>query len=548
LAGSIDITGDEEVMEKYRAQSLANFGALPDLAPDTIPAGGWNIARNVHIFANKIKSVGGSRFIVDEPSDSVPGHIQFVPFIDGKSWITAGAGNETAGDINWVLWTWDGADFTDRTPVGIDKTTPLLTPWGWTSCIFGGVSIFNHKELFPMYLTDISAPTKYVALPWDATDSWQDKGYSCLSISQFKNFLFAISMVEGATELPYIVRWSNIADTGSIPNTWDETDLAAVAGSVPLPAEGGKPICGLPLRDSFLVYSENAIHAFDLVGGQFIFNVRAVSNEIGIISNNAVVEHDGFHYFIGQDNFYKTDGNTIEPISEEKIKGEFIQSIDRIGFEASFVFASELFSEIWFCIPVAQQIPNYAFIYNVAKQAFTTCELDQTYHMAAGYPVDIAPQSWAVQDVEWENDDQIWNAASTTSSEEEIRFATLETDTDPNQFRVLNLSGFDSDYALSSYLERHGILLAGDPDIICTALELVLSMSANSDINIRIATYDTPYGAESGATQQITIPAGGRRAQFRITGRYFGIMIDSLDSTEFTLVDYTISYVFDGLR
>jgi hypothetical protein len=56
------------------------------------------------------------------------------------------------------------------------------------------------------------------------------------------------------------------------------------------------------------------------------------------------------------------------------------------------------------------------------------------------------------------------------------------------------------------------------------------------------------YDSESGATQQITIPAGGRRAQFRITGRYFGIMIDSLDSTEFTLVDYTISYVFDGLR
>ena len=39
-------------MEKYRAPSLASLGALPDLAPDTIPAGGWNVARNVHIFAN----------------------------------------------------------------------------------------------------------------------------------------------------------------------------------------------------------------------------------------------------------------------------------------------------------------------------------------------------------------------------------------------------------------------------------------------------------------------------------------------------------------
>lgn len=535
-------------MEKYRAPSLANLGALPDLAPDTIPAGGWNVARNVHIFANKMKSVGGSRLIANEPSDSVPGHIQFAPFIDGKAWITAGAGNATAGDIDWVLWTWDGASFVDRTPAAIDETVPLVSPWQWTSCIFGGVSIFNHPELFPMYLTDISAPTDFVALPWDATDSWQDKGFSCLSMSQFKNFLFAIGMVEAAVELPYVVRWSNVADTGSIPNTWDETDLAAVAGSVPLPAEGGKPICGLPLRDSFLVYSEKSIHAFDLIGGQFIFNVRVVSNEIGIISSNAVVEHDGFHYFIGQDDVYKTDGNTVEPIGEGKIKGEFTQSLDRIGFASSFVFASERFNEIWFCIPVAQQIPNYAFIYNVAKQAFTTCDLDTTYHMAAGYPVDIAPQSWQTQDVEWENDNQIWNAASTTSSGEEIRFATLDGITDSPEFRVLNLSGFDSDYALNSHLERHGILPAGDPDIICTALELVLSMNTNSAINIRITTYDTPYGAESGTTQNIEIPAGGRRAQFRITGRYFGIRINSLESTEFTLVDYTLSYVVDGLR
>lgn len=541
-------------MEKYVAQDLISAGFFSDISPDAIPKGGFSQCHNAHIFANKMTKTGGTSNISNCPSRSVPGHIMFLSDDTGKIWISAGAGQPPDNQfnpppstvLNFILWSWDGSINVDRTPVGVTSATPIADPWNFTSCIFSGMAIFNHMQTGPLYLEDIAAANKFKVLPWDDTQDWTAKGNSCYSIGQFKNFLFAMGMIEGGQELPFVVRWSNLADTGGIPNTWDEYDLAAVAGSVALPAEGGKVLCGLPLRDSFLVYSENAIHAFDFVGGQYVFNIRVVSNTIGCISNNAVVNHNGFHYFIDREDLYRTDGNTIESISQNKVRRALLQSLTPSALDRAFCFSSTVLDEVWFCIPSAGNVPNYALIFDVPNESFSSADLVENYSMATGYPA-VVSLTWDNYPGSWAAATDAWAQAATSTGQEEVLLNYLQTTGNLPQLRRFLIYGGLANFKTEMRIVSGAVLPSGDPELICTCLQMTFVESSDFPFVIGISTSDTPYGVQS-QYQEIVVPANGRRVQFRLTGRYFWFVFRSYQANNFAISSYIVDYVVDGQR
>ena len=104
-----------------------------------------------------------------------------------------------------------------------------------------------------------------------------------------------MDMQEGANEFPDVVRWSNAAEAGEVPDSWDETNPANLAGRNVLSGNLGRVIDGLQLRDTFVIYRERGITVMDFVGGTFVFNFRNFTSTYTLLGLNCIVEAEGMY-------------------------------------------------------------------------------------------------------------------------------------------------------------------------------------------------------------------------------------------------------------
>ena len=117
-------------------------------------------------------------------------------------------------------------------------------------------------------------------------------------------------MTEGTTSFPNRVRFSNLVDANSVPDSWDETDTTKSAGFNDLVQMQTPIVDGLELGTNFVIYSSSEAILMEFVGGTFVFNFRKLFGDEGIINQNCVVEVDGKHFVFGNNEIYVTDGTT----------------------------------------------------------------------------------------------------------------------------------------------------------------------------------------------------------------------------------------------
>ena len=187
----------------------------------------------------------------------------------------------------------------------------------------------NHPDVFPYYWIDavdtLGDPVmdRVMPLPWHIVDAntvitWEDAGMSCNVIASHKNFLFALGMKElaedGVTDVEYRdkVWWSHPAEPNGIPFSWRPTSAepSSIAGYVTL-GRGGKIIGGESLRDSFVIYSEDAMNVMDYVGDALGWRRRTVSASANLMGKEGVVEVKGRS--TGATTSWP-DGNTMQSI------------------------------------------------------------------------------------------------------------------------------------------------------------------------------------------------------------------------------------------
>ena len=152
----------------------------------------------------------------------------------------------------------------------------------------------------------------------------------------FKFYLFGFNLTDGSGQFINRVMWSDSADPGTMPGTWDP-GIDNDAGFVDLASGEGPVIDGLALRDSLMIYRRASTYAADFVGGNQIFTFRKVFANSGILNRNCVTEWEGNHVVLTDDDVLLNDGFNVRSIADKRVRKLIVDTFDANNIGNSFV-------------------------------------------------------------------------------------------------------------------------------------------------------------------------------------------------------------------
>ena len=127
---------------------------------------------------------------------------------------------------------------------------------------------------------------------------------------------FVVGANIGAGTYPSRVNWSDIND----PTDW--TPGAASQSDFQELPDGGD-ITGITGGEFGIVFLEKAIVRMSYIGSPLFFQFDTISRNVGCIEGNSIAQYGGVSYFLSDDGFYSTNGQTLTGIGAEKVDRYF---------------------------------------------------------------------------------------------------------------------------------------------------------------------------------------------------------------------------------
>ena len=375
----------------------------------------------------------------------------------------------------------------------------------------------------------------------------------CKSMRAFRSFLIALNITKDGVNFPRVVKWSTESATQTLPTSWNETTSTVDAGEFELADSKGDILDGLQLRDSFMIYKEDAVYSMTFVGTPFIFSFRQLSPTIGAISKNCVAEFDGGHAIFGKGNFYINDGQRIKPILPMKLKEYVFQSIDGQQTNKCFVTADYGRTEILFCFTAdgaTTDQPNKAVVWNYITNTFTIRDIPDLSHIGYGNVGNpIRATTWAATTDTWESSTGPWTM-SYDLQDKVLLFA------DPGNTKLYrdNSGNKEDTTFMDSYIERSGLTLneQGQPDQTTvkriSAIYPKMSISSDNEINVYLGpSMSTEEGITWNAPTTFN-PNTQSKVSVRGTGKLYAVKFESTTDMDWELDGYAIDVKNIGVR
>jgi len=539
--------------ELLRIDSMGNKGVNTDVAPWSLPAEFITSGLNFRIYSGSIIAAGGYKDWSTAPELFYPGHLYHVGATSSDNWVALGRTAVYSFDGNlWIDISSPNGAITDYDGIGEDGELE------WTSCQIGRIPVFNNPQWVPEYWP--STGTELAPLPFDGSNTWADVSFSCKVMRSHKNFLIALDLFENGVEYPNAYRVSTAADINGLPYTWDETDKAGLAIRAQLGSDGGHIIDGLSLRDGFVIYSERAVDIINFTGDEFIWNRRELSNTIGLLSSNSIVEIKGSHYFLGDGDVYINNGNDIKSLMYGQIKTQFTNRINPDYYHRSFAVDNNAFKEIWFCVPVdGARYPNLAYIYNWQDESWSMRELPYIYDSEsdvvveglayAGYGAKTTPaRTWDTWEGAWEDQTTTWGGRSSTPLNNTVVGVINQT----SELKFLDPTGkFDSPF-VGAHIERTDFALI-DQKVVTTINEVYPHIKGSTPVMIEFGSQDYAGSPIRWKPATEFTPGADRKIDVRTTGelhcwRVISKDVGSNGVGNWRMSGMDISFVIDGER
>ena len=373
------------------------------------------------------------------------------------------------------------------------------------------------------------------------------------SIRAFRSFLVALNINRGGIDYPRLVKWSTEAGLQDIPSSWNETTSTVDAGEYELADTKGDILDGLQLRDTFMIYKEDATYSMSYVGTPFIFSFRQLSPTIGAIAKNCVAEFDGGHAIFGKGNFYINDGQRLKPILPQKLKEYVFTTIDGGQIEKCFVAADYGRTEILFCYTSDGALtlePDEAVVWNYITNTFTIREIPDTAHMGYGNVGNpTTSTTWAAASDGWDTITGPWTM-SYDLQDKVLLFA------DPGKTKLYrDRSGNKNDTSdMTSFIERTGITVGsnGQPDQTTvkriSSIWPKMSINSTNEINVYLGTQMSTQDGVSWGSPVTFNPNTQSKVSVRGTGKLYGVRFESTTDMHWELDGYTIEVEDAGRR
>ena len=138
----------------------------------------------------------------------------------------------------------------------------------------------------------------------------------CMTI--VRDFVVAGNIDSG--DKPNLVKWSDLNNEENwTPGPQSQSDSQYLA-------DGGA-IQNITGGEIGVIFLENAIYRMSYVGSPLFFQFDKIST-IGCFEGKSCIEDNGISYFLSNDGFYQTDGNTVTGIGVNKVDEWFLKNAD----------------------------------------------------------------------------------------------------------------------------------------------------------------------------------------------------------------------------
>ncbi len=520
---------------KVPVDNAGQIGIVEAVHPMLLPNNAWDEGNNIRFCNNSIRKIPGSAEIDTTETTDTNYIIPIYRYTSGtKNNAVVYCGLE-------AVYYFNGSTHTDITRLDTGVADPYT---GSASDIWTGVVAQS-----VLYLTNgVDAPQVWLSdelenLPWDSGNTWADESNLTKILRTYKNFMIALTFKEGSGGEwnNYRVWWSHPAEPFSAPVTWDAADETKLAGYVDLASTKGGIIDGLPLRDVFVIYKEDAVILMTYVGGASIFNFRTLTEDKGLLSTHAVKEFDGKHFVVGANDIYITDGNSITSVMDGKLCKDFFNTIDPSLASRTFVFKNQLHNEMWVCYPSTGTTNgcDKALIWNWVANTWSKRDLAAIQYMASGLGTEgsVAGETWNDDLQTWDEDLTPWNSAGDTLITT-VNYGVTNT-------KILSFdTGYTNDSSsYTSYVSKTYLRL-NDKDTISQIKAIY--PRGTGEMNVYVGACMHQNDAFSWEGPYTIDPALDAQIRCRVTGRYHALKFEFSGDTEHTLEGFDIEYVPTG--
>ena len=230
-------------------------------------------------------------------------------------------------------------------------------------------------------------------------------------------FCFGANTLGTAVQDPMLIRWSDQEDVFN----WTPS-ATNFAGSQRL-SRGTEIITARQARQEVLVWTDAALYSMQYEGGDAVWSVQLLGDNISIASQNATAYAGSTAYWMGKDKFYRYDGTVMTlPCN---VKRYVFNDINTDQFNQVAAGTNEGFNEVWWLYPSAGVTTNDRYVvYNYQENVWYYGTLARTAWLDSGLrdrPI-AATYSNNLVDHEKGNDDKQTGVtaaitASITSSE-----------------------------------------------------------------------------------------------------------------------------------
>lgn len=511
--------------------NVGAFGIVRDLPPHELPPEVWSDGQNVRFRDNKIEKFAGHEQVFGTPGTD-PYWALVVPTDTVTYWVYMSLTK---------AYVYNGTAHFDitRTSGDYSATAERL----WKGGLLGSIPVFNNGVDDPQYWSATDTAVKLAPLTnWPANTKAR-------ILVPFKNYLVALGISEGANVFEHRVKWSDSADPGTLPGTWDETDATADAGENELEdTNAGLIRDAVVLGDILLIYKDQSTWGMQFRGDQFIFDFRQLFNETGILDTHCVapIRLPGggrYHFLMTGDDLVVHNGQTITSVVDRRWKKFLNSSIDTSNFKRSFVVTNPTQDEGWFCFPESgAPFPTLALVWNSVENAIGVRELSNVSFIATG-PISGS------EDTSWDSDSGIWNTDLTQWNAQSFRpFARdllICNPTDTKFFHVDRTSQFDGSN-MTSYVQRTGLAVVGqdrlgNPKVDIENRKLLKRLwikAEGSPILVRAGAQEEVGGPIAWQAARTFTPGTDRFVDFTVSGRLLATEFSSTADANWKLHSY----------
>lgn len=520
-------------MQLARVPTCGAAGVNKDLSRHDLPLNVWTDASNVRFMNGSAWSFYGHSAVFGA-AQVTPYHLLPVTVGSTRYWIYCGLDKIYAVTSSGSVPT-----HTNLTPQASLVDVALGSAQNaWTSTVLGGIPIVNPGTGGPPRQWDGDITHRFITLTnWPANTS-------CKVLRAYKGFLVALNLTKGSKQYPYMVKWSNPAEPGTVPTSWDPNNPDIEAGETDL-AEGNDVIVdGLQLRDSFLIYKEQSVWRMDYVGGMYPFSFQQVLGMSGAMNRNCIVELDGWHCVLTGSDVIVHDGQQSKSVLDGVARQHLFQNIDVEGFAKCFVFKSPFTNEVYVCYPsIGSETCNQAMVWNYVAKTVSFKQMPNLTHAASGPVPNGLVQTWESDTAPWAADVSSWGGPDFAPDSERVLMAP-----EALELYLLDASAAQGGQQVDFYLERRGLSLDSPEHMkLVTRIRPRVHGNEGQTLNVRVGSQSDPW-AEPDWSDPIPFEIGADlSADCMVCGRYLAIRFESGTAYQVRLDSYDIEFELGGM-